>query len=553
MKLPYIIKDQNGAVTLPITILLMLLISVIVVTITEVSNTGTEKALDNQLSTQANYAAESGVNDAIRVLKSGAVTYLPPNPTDCNSFIDTYLPGKNALSTSPYIAYTCLIVTAQPPNLTLDVKQPQAQQVRIEPAQITNHITVTWSAPDEYGSLEDCVQANLQFVNQDQWTCPVGVLRMDYYQTNGSPVTAQNLAEDTDTFFFVPVMNGGVTGSTKTIQFVGNDGEPEIIPVTCTNEPPNTTCSITLNAPNVNDDFNGYASINTIYRESDVTISGGPVTFVNSQLSIDSTGDDQGVLKRVQARVQLSSNPPGSAPSAALYVGTSLCKQYTVGPEIANDPNSYIDDAYPGLQSDANGLGTPQSNPLCGEAYKPVIYLYPTQPEDVNVKLYYPSGFSATTPTYDPTTGWNVLANPNGNLVNLSDGKTYPYLYWEGNKLDFNFDMTKGFVVPGNQTASFLSQELPKIGLDKKETAAFLQYWVPKMEHNKYSLIHFAGKDYTNLAKLQITPKPDSLLRVFMAEEPLARPVPVTPQTFPVFHRTGFTAVEWGGTILGQQ
>jgi hypothetical protein len=36
------------------------------------------------------------------------------------------------------------------------------------------------------------------------------------------------------------------------------------------------------------------------------------------------------------------------------------------------------------------------------------------------------------------------------------------------------------------------------------------------MQDNKYNLIHFSGKKYTDSAPLTITPKEDSMLRVFM-------------------------------------
>lgn len=187
------------------------------------------------------------------------------------------------------------------------------------------------------------------------------------------------------------------------------------------------------------------------------------------------------------------------------------------------------------------------SDVFCG-AGKPVIYLYPTHDEQVNVKLSYAAGFSKTVPSYNSQTGWQVVARPNGILTNLANGKTYPYLYWEGKPAPFDFDMTEGFVVKGSQTDAFLQTQLSAMGLNQNETSAFIAYWLPKMNASPYNLIHFAGSDYTSYAKLTVSPKPDSLLRVFMAFEPLQVPVKVSPQSFPVFQRNGFTVVEWGGT-----
>ncbi|MCR4794855.1 MAG: hypothetical protein K5898_06755 [Ruminococcus sp.] len=70
------------------------------------------------------------------------------------------------------------------------------------------------------------------------------------------------------------------------------------------------------------------------------------------------------------------------------------------------------------------------------------------------------------------------------------------------------------------------------------------------MEHNKYNLISFQGDAYTNSAKLNISPAPDSLLRIFMTYVPLENAVDIEPQQLPTFERKGFTVVEWGGSKI---
>lgn len=70
------------------------------------------------------------------------------------------------------------------------------------------------------------------------------------------------------------------------------------------------------------------------------------------------------------------------------------------------------------------------------------------------------------------------------------------------------------------------------------------------MEHNAYNLISFQGEAYTNSAKLNITPTPDSMLRIFMAYVPLDNAVDIEPQQLETFERNGFTVVEWGGTEI---
>lgn len=176
---------------------------------------------------------------------------------------------------------------------------------------------------------------------------------------------------------------------------------------------------------------------------------------------------------------------------------------------------------------------------------KPVIYLYPTKEQIVNVKLDLKGKFTCTYPEYK--NGWTVKAKPDGTLTNLSDDREYSYLFWEGTSSN-NFDMSKGFVVKGEDTEKFLQEKLAYIGLTPREYNEFIVYWLPIMQKNKYNLITFAGKEYDDSAKLEISPKPDSILRVMMVFKPLNKNIDIEPQELKPFVRKGFTVVEWGGT-----
>lgn len=176
---------------------------------------------------------------------------------------------------------------------------------------------------------------------------------------------------------------------------------------------------------------------------------------------------------------------------------------------------------------------------------KPVLYLYPEKKSDVSVKVNLKNcTFSCTYPEYGR--GWKVTAYASGKLINHSDKKEYSYLYWEL-KGNITYDFSKGFVVKGKDTAAFLQKQLSAMGLTPKEYNEFIVYWLPKMQNNKYNLISFQTKAYTDNVALDITPKPDSMLRVFMAYKPLTKPVNVPAQKFKSFERKGFTVVEWGG------
>ena len=176
-------------------------------------------------------------------------------------------------------------------------------------------------------------------------------------------------------------------------------------------------------------------------------------------------------------------------------------------------------------------------------AAKPVIYLYPEEETAVSVTLDYDGQLTTTYPAYGD--GWQVTALPDGTLYD-AEGRTYSYLFWEGT-CDMTFDFSQGFCVPGADTAEFLRSSLEKLGLVPREYNEFIVYWLPRMEGNAYNLIAFQSDDYTDHARLTISPEPESILRVFMAWQPLTAPVEVESQELSPFTRTGFTVVEWGG------
>lgn len=178
---------------------------------------------------------------------------------------------------------------------------------------------------------------------------------------------------------------------------------------------------------------------------------------------------------------------------------------------------------------------------------KPVIYLYPEEETEVTVKLHYDGKLTVTYPAYED--GWTVAARPDGILTDTKTGLEYSYLFWEGECTPC-YDMSRGFVVKGEDTAAFLQETLSEMGLTPREYNEFIVYWLPQMQGNAYNLITFQQEAYTDTAQLEILPKPDSVLRVFMAYKPLEAPVQIEAPEIKPFERTGFAVVEWGGTVL---
>lgn len=181
---------------------------------------------------------------------------------------------------------------------------------------------------------------------------------------------------------------------------------------------------------------------------------------------------------------------------------------------------------------------------------KPVVYLYPTEVTDVKVKVNYEGEFTVTYPEYKYE--WDVIAYPDGKLINKSDSLEYSYLFWEGEmKESTEQNFANGFVVKGEDSHTFLQAKLKEIGLTPKEYNEFIVFWYPILKESKYNFIRFrVGEEYNSISTMDISPKPDAMLRVFMDYKPVNEFYNVPAQSFPVFERKGFTVIEWGGGVI---
>ena len=179
---------------------------------------------------------------------------------------------------------------------------------------------------------------------------------------------------------------------------------------------------------------------------------------------------------------------------------------------------------------------------------KPIIYLYPTEETKVSVEVGNPENLTHTYPKYENS--WNVLAKPNGDLIDIKTGRNLYALYWEG-KNTIEPNMKEGFIVKGEDTIKFLEEKLEILGLNEKEAEEFIVYWLPKLESNKYNFIRFQTMEEINKnMPLEINPQPDTLIRIVMEFKGLEKEIEVQEQKLQSPTREGFTAVEWGGTEI---
>ncbi len=223
----------------------------------------------------------------------------------------------------------------------------------------------------------------------------------------------------------------------------------------------------------------------------------------------------------------------------------TLSPDWCVGDQvICTYENIYYDQENQRVEVDLLTIEPSDWEPEPFVAYKPVIYLYPEEESEVSVKLTLDGALTCTYPAYN--NGWTVVAAPDGTLTD-KDGQTYNYLYWEGETYA-EYDFSKGFCIKGEDTAAFLEASLGRLGLNRREANEFIVFWLPVMQENEYNIISFQTETYTNAAKLEVSPAPDTLIRVFMAYTPSDEYVDIEEQELTATERVGFTVIEWGGT-----
>lgn len=180
------------------------------------------------------------------------------------------------------------------------------------------------------------------------------------------------------------------------------------------------------------------------------------------------------------------------------------------------------------------------------ECGKPVIYLYPTKTIDVSVQVG--ANITKSEPKYN--NGWNVTAKPTGELLNTTDGTKYNSLFWEGLGNGQYPEVNSGFVVAQADVQKTIWEQTHKLGLNDREAQDFMDFWMAKMPSTPYvRLTWFGTRQMDELAPLQVNPKPDTSIRLFLDFAGLEKPITIPAQVLSAPARKGFTLVEWGGLL----
>ena len=352
--------DQSGFAALIIAFTLVTILSLLTIGFAQLIRNESKQALNRQLSSQAYYAAEGGISDAIQAINNG----YSGNKLTCgpdlsakkgaqylsNTNVDKTPSGTKSLTSTEW---SCLLINTAPSSIdysSIDTMNPTIFSASAVDALdgstpvVVNSITLAWQDADatKVSFRPGSGVSNTAFPTAGAWAAP-GILRLSFtpLTPDGSGnVTRANLIRNTYSAFLYPnnsvvANNPGTANYTNDQTQTGNiiDGNCNI----ANSINYSRYCVATITIPG---GFPAgpklFFNLRSIYSKTNVhiTINGGAARLLGAQSMIDSTGKSQGVLKRIQVRVP--TNDKYTYPGFSLESVEGICKAISTYPNFAN-------------------------------------------------------------------------------------------------------------------------------------------------------------------------------------------------------------------------
>lgn len=354
--------NEQGIVAIVVTLIFLIVISLTALGLAALARRESRQALDNQLSTQAYYLAQAGINDASRAINTTGSYHstnnrescredqnrlLAPSQLDFLSFANAnqtngtdanakFISGLLGNLTIDNASYSCVLITHDPETLEYDISTDKSKFAELTVVDnagnpVNNYdLIISWEARDGTNGFDTSQYPN--FPTKAGWDAAgitTGIMRADITAL-GNNFTRDTITTNTMTSFLYPSTGGGASQS-----FTDNNswtGKGSILQGNCSNSHPNfpRRCNVTIN--NIGNSHI-FLRLKSIYNDSRVTISArsGAASYrlKGAQVVIDSTGKAADVVRRVQVRV------PGPERSSAEYVVETvegICKRLAATP-----------------------------------------------------------------------------------------------------------------------------------------------------------------------------------------------------------------------------
>ncbi len=348
---------QQGFAAIVVSITIVIVLSLLTVGFAQLMRHELDQVTNRQLGNQAYYAAESGVNDAVKALTNGYVQHKTTCGVDNSGAAGAqYLTDQNVGSSGPAtgaaVEWSCLLIDPAPFSLQFDSISTTTPTNMIAigtnvaeapgPSIPISSLTISWQDADDGVRTFRGQSGNSAgpFPLATQWGS-VGMLRIglasiDPYLGAGCAIgdCRANIQAGTYTAFLYP--NGPTGSAANTVVFTpSNTSSGQIVDGNCNTTKGPRYCSVTISNINANTVL---ISLRSIYSATNVTITaksgGSAIRLSGAQSLIDSTGKALDVVKRIQVR--LPDKPDFAFPGFDADATGSLCKQIQAYPGSAN-------------------------------------------------------------------------------------------------------------------------------------------------------------------------------------------------------------------------
>lgn len=334
MKYIKIIKnDEQGFASITIALVLVLVLSLITVGFAQLARREQQSALNKQLASQAQYAAESGINDVIKKIQTTPAFVSSPNtcipPADITGPTTPPTPPGNVIDSGRDVSYTCALADLNPDSLSKDLGADSSWHTSFSTDQPISNLDINWKSKSG-GTITPQTIPFGDFTPSTSWGTHPAVLQVNITPLNGA-LSRDEMVRRSFTVYLYPSSGGLNTVAYQSYTVSGaaaNQGK--IVSGNCNGG----ECSAKITG--LDGGIGPYLlHIVDYYDPSTILIKGTPVVgttpikFLNAQAKIDVTGKARNVLKRLQVRLPLAPGFP--LPSYAIEA-QNICKRLQTEP-----------------------------------------------------------------------------------------------------------------------------------------------------------------------------------------------------------------------------
>lgn len=334
--------NQQGAASILSVVIFAIIITIVVTAYIRSAIVQQSEAYNFDSSTRAFYAAESGIQDAIRAVNANSS--LTKNT--CTNYVPD---GTGVLNSELNLSYSCQLIDTTPSTIAFNVSQSQNATVKLRPIDASNYtddykLIVRWASSKQSGQFKARTDVT-SLPSETNWNDggvsfhPMLRTALLYY-----PLNSSNALVSQKVTFLNPVSETYGRG-TATINF-----QPSV-PYTADRLISNASCYDS----NSSGSYDGYLCqeeisiksldlnstglalrVHSIYGATNVQLSlvdknGKLAALKGVAAQIDVTGKSGNTLRRVRQTYNLNNGVEiDNLPEAAVIGGDGICKNYSI-------------------------------------------------------------------------------------------------------------------------------------------------------------------------------------------------------------------------------